>query len=297
MTTFTADAADTHFIATADLTYAYRRLGSATGVPLVMANRFRGTIDHWDPALLDRLSYERDVIIFDNTGVNLSTGQVPNTIGGMADQLLQFVDALHLSEFDLLGWSMGGMVALSAVLKRPDLCRRVVIAASSPGPVPGTPERLATAAKVAGKPVNDDEDFLFLFFPQNDAARAVGLASLRRLDTRLSKSHAAVSAAGVACQQAATRRWSRNEDAAWDHLSEIDLPVLVANGAHDVMIPAYETYAMTQRLPRAKAVIYSDAGHAFLFQHPADFAVEVLEFLAAADPLSPHAGGQPPPER
>jgi pimeloyl-ACP methyl ester carboxylesterase len=55
--------------------------------------------------------------------------------------------------------------------------------------------------------------------------------------------------------------------------------VLVANGAHDVMIHAYASYAMSQRLPNGKVVLYSAAGHAFLFQHHEDFAREVLEFL------------------
>ena len=45
--------------------FAYGRLGPRTGVPLIMATRFRGTTDHWDPALLDLLSSEREVIVFD----------------------------------------------------------------------------------------------------------------------------------------------------------------------------------------------------------------------------------------
>lgn len=286
---YAANTAETCLAVTPAVTYAYRRLGSRTGVPLLLANRFRGTIDHWDPQLLDQLAREREVIIFDNAGVNLSTGAVPDSIGGMTQDLLRFVDALDLSEVDILGWSMGGMVALSAVLKRPGLFRRLIIAASSPGPVPGTPPRDPAAGQVAGRAVNTDEDFLYLFFPDTASGQTLGRASLQRLDTRLTQSHATVDPTGVQAQQSATGRWSRGEGAAWDHLHELGLPVLVANGAHDVMIPAYQTFAMTQRLPRAKAVIYSDAGHAFLFQHSEDFAVEVLEFLAAADPLSQFA--------
>lgn len=287
MTGYASDAADTYYAVTPQVIYAYRRLGSGTGVPLLLANRFRGTIDHWDPELLDRLARERDVIVFDNAGINLSTGTVPDSIGGMADDLLRFTDALHLTELDVLGWSMGGMVALSAALKQPDRFRRIIVAASSPGAVPGTPARDPAAGAVAGRAVNTHEDFLYLFFPQTPDAQWAGRASLQRLDTRLTASRAVVSPPGVRAQQAATRRWASNEDAAWDHLHELSLPVLAVNGAHDVMIPAYQTYAMVSRLPRAKAVIYSDAGHGFLFQHHNDFAVEVLEFLAAASPLSP----------
>ncbi len=165
MPSFAADEAETQFTATTDVTYAYRRLGTRTNPPLLLANRFRGTMDHWDPALLDHLASERDTIIFDSAGVNQSTGVVPDTIAGMAERLFGFIEALGLAEVDLLGWSMGGMVALNAALARPALIRRIVIAASSPGPVPGTPSRSQEAITLASKPVNDDDDFLYLFFP------------------------------------------------------------------------------------------------------------------------------------
>jgi pimeloyl-ACP methyl ester carboxylesterase len=64
-----------------------------------------------------------------------------------------------------------------------------------------------------------------------------------------------------------------------DQLADLTLPVLVGNGAQDVMISAFASYAMMQRLPHAKLVLYSDAGHAFLFQHFAAFGREVVEFL------------------
>ena len=66
----------------------------------------------------------------------------------------------------------------------------------------------------------------------------------------------------------------------WDRLGELTQPVLVANGAHDVMVPAFASYAMSQRLPNAKVILYSDAGHGFLFQHADEFGHEVLRFLA-----------------
>jgi pimeloyl-ACP methyl ester carboxylesterase len=71
----------------------------------------------------------------------------------------------------------------------------------------------------------------------------------------------------------------RTYEGVWDRVPDLALPVLVANGAHDVMVNAYASYAMSQRLPNGKVVLYSDAGHAFLFQHYEDFAGEVLAFL------------------
>ncbi len=255
--------------------YAYRRFGKPGAVPVVLCTRFRATIDHWDPALLDLLSAERDVIVFDNVGTAFSTGTAPATIRGLADGAVQFIESLGLSQVDLLGWSMGGYVAQTVALDRPDLVRRLVLAGTGPGGVPNQPPQPEKVGQVAPKPVLEDEDYLYLFFPETDAARAAGLASLRRLGYRLHRSHAEVTLEQVMAQTAAIRTY----EGVWDRVPELELPVLVANGAHDVMVNAYASYAMSQRLPNGKVVLYSDAGHGFLFQHHEDFAREVLEFL------------------
>lgn len=255
--------------------YAYRRFGKTEELPLVFCTRFHATIDHWDPALVDLLAAERDVIVFDNVGTASSTGTTPATIQGLADGAVQFIEALGLSQVDLLGWSVGGYVAQIAVLDHPGLVRRLVLAGTGPGGVPNQPLHPERVRQVASKPVLEDDDYLFLFFPETDAARRAGLASLRRLDYRLDRPHAEVTLEQVMAQTAAIRTY----EGVWDRVPELKLPVLVANGAHDVMIHAYSSYAMSQRLPDSKVVLYSDAGHAFLFQHYEDFAREVLEFL------------------
>jgi pimeloyl-ACP methyl ester carboxylesterase len=243
--------------------------------------RFRGTIDHWDPAFLEPLAAERVVMVFVNAGVNASTGTTPATIAGMAGGLLEFADALGLACVDLLGWSMGGAVVQAAALERPPLVRRLISAGSGPGGVPGTPPTDAEVLRIAARPVNDDEDFLTLFFPPTGAARAAGIASLRRIDRRLLCTRAGVSAAAWGAQLQAIAKWSAGEASAWERLGELTLPVLAANGVHDVMAPADSTAAMAGRLPDGAVLLYSDAGHGFLFQHPRAFALQVNAFLSA----------------
>ncbi len=68
-------------------------------------------------------------------------------------------------------------------------------------------------------------------------------------------------------------------DSAWNRLDEITIPVLVANGAHDVMVDAGDSFAMVRRMKNATALFYGDAGHAFLFQHPDAFGKATLDFL------------------
>ncbi|WP_432563032.1 alpha/beta fold hydrolase [Kineococcus sp. SYSU DK003] len=257
--------------------YGYRRLGPRGATPLVLALRFRGTIDHWDPAFIDALARHRDVVVFDNRGINLTSGPPARTVAEMADGLHDVLDGLGLQEVDLLGWSLGGIVVQAAALARPGRVRRLVVAGSTSGGVPQQPEPDPRVWQVAGRGANTDEDFLYLFFPETAAARAAGLASLRRLDERLLASGAAASTEAVQGQLAAVRDLG---EGFWSRLPQLTVPVLVANGSHDVMISSYATYAMSTRLPNARAVLYSDAGHGFLFQHAEEFAADVHRFLS-----------------
>src|SRR6202166_3695632 len=98
--------APTQFIAAKDGRYAYRRFGAGSGLPLMWLQHFTGTLDNWDPAVTDPLASGREVILFDNAGVGRSNGEVPQTIPGMAAHALAFVDALGITQADLLGYSL-----------------------------------------------------------------------------------------------------------------------------------------------------------------------------------------------
>jgi pimeloyl-ACP methyl ester carboxylesterase len=229
--------------------------------------------------LLDVLARERDVILVDYPGVNTSAGSTPATVRGLADGVAEFISALGLDRADLLGWSLGGYVVQDVALNHPGLVRRLVVAASGPGAVPGTPAPPARVWEAARRPVNDDSDFLYMFFPETTAGREAGLASLRRLDTRLSVSRADTTPGSVAAQAAALTGWGKGDDTSWERLGELQMPVLVGAGGCDHMMHPFGVYSMAQRLPDAKVIFYTDSGHGFLFQHADDFGDEVLRFL------------------
>src|SRR5205823_8362800 len=118
----------------ADVSFVYRRFGNAqTAAPvLVMLQHFRGNLDNWDPALVDRLAQDREVVLVNNRGVGGSTGVVPENVTIMARDALVFIDALGLGQIDLLGFSLGGFVAQELVLLRPRLVRWLVLAGTAP---------------------------------------------------------------------------------------------------------------------------------------------------------------------
>jgi pimeloyl-ACP methyl ester carboxylesterase len=59
---------------------------------------------------------------------------------------------------------MRGCGVQQLAVVRPDLVRRLIVASSGPGGVPGTPPSPPEVSQIAGKPENDDADFLFMFF-------------------------------------------------------------------------------------------------------------------------------------
>ncbi|MFE9644443.1 alpha/beta fold hydrolase [Streptomyces sp. NPDC006365] len=121
MSTYLADKAEDLSVEGPSATFTYRRIGPQDGVPLVLLNRFRGPSDWWDTQFLDHLAVDRDVILFDHVGVRYSTGQPLASIEGFTDGAIELLQALDLAQADLLGWSLGGIVAQHRALRRPDL--------------------------------------------------------------------------------------------------------------------------------------------------------------------------------
>ena len=124
--------APTSFIEANGVKYAYRRLGQPSGVPLVFLQHFTGTMDSWDPVVVDGFAQARPVILFDNQGVSRSSGTTPDTVAAMANDAVAFITALGLKQVDLLGFSLGGFIAQLIAAEHPALVRRLILQA--PGP-------------------------------------------------------------------------------------------------------------------------------------------------------------------
>jgi pimeloyl-ACP methyl ester carboxylesterase len=260
--------------------YAYRSLGRPSGTPLVLLNRFRGTMDEWDPAFLDHVAAGRHVIVFDAAGVARSGGEAPARLSGWARNAAAFIEALGFRQVDLLGFSFGGLVAQELTLQRPDLVRRLAIVGSGAGYVEGANLR-AKALEVATKPVNDDGDFLYLFFKDTPTSQAAGRDHLARLRLRADALSERVGETAWKAMLSAGSDVGTPDTSLLRRVGAIRQPVLVANGNEDVMIPTYQSYALAQAIPNARLIVYPDSGHAFLFQYPREFGDELLRFLGA----------------
>src|SRR6202049_487095 len=128
----THQTAPTQFVEADGIRFAYRRFGKSGGVPLVFNQHFTGTMDHWDPAVTDGLAATRGVILFNNAGVSSSSGAVPTSCEKMRTNAISFIRALGLPKVDVLGFSIGGLVAQEITLQASDRVRRLVLVGTGP---------------------------------------------------------------------------------------------------------------------------------------------------------------------
>ena len=118
MTQHSHQTAPTQFVEAAGTRFAYRRFGKPGGTPLVFNMHFTGTMDHWDPLVTDGLAATREVILFNNAGISSTSGTVPASVEEMAANAAAFIKALGLAKVDVLGFSLGGLVAREARARR-----------------------------------------------------------------------------------------------------------------------------------------------------------------------------------
>jgi pimeloyl-ACP methyl ester carboxylesterase len=279
MTQFTHDTAPTQYIDAGGTRFAYRRFGTPGRPPLVFFQHFMGTLDDHDPALSDAFAIDREVILFNNTGVASSSGTVPDTIEAMARDAVTFTDALGLNTVDLVGHSMGGLVAQEVALARPDLVRRLVLVGTGPRGGEGIGALPAWVAELFTRKYERQEDmWLPILFAPTEASQAAGRAYVERIVARADRD-APVSDQSIAAQGAALAAYGAVKDPSYAHLRGLRLPVLVVNGSDDIVVPTINSYILQQFLPDAELILYPDANHGSHFQYPEQFARHTRIFL------------------
>lgn len=259
--------------------FAYRDTGRATGVPLVLFNHWGAVLDNFDPAIIDGLAQTRRVITTDYRGIGGSAGSSPLTVGEMADDAIQLIQALGLKTVDVLGFSLGGFVAQDIALKAPDLVRRLILTGTGPAGGTGIDKvgRVSWPLILKGLLTLRDPKF-YLFFTSTANGRRSASQYLRRLKARKKNRDKGPTPRAFLRQLKAITAWGKQPR---QELGRLRTPTLIVNGDNDIMVPSVNSFELARLIPNAQLVMYEDAGHGGIFQHHADFVAKAQAFLDA----------------
>lgn len=244
---------------------AYRIYGQ--GEPLLLIIGYGVSMESWPEPLLEALSRERRVILFDNRGVARSTADdSPLSIELMAEDAASLLRALGLTSSDVLGWSMGGSIAQELALAHPEMVEKLVLYATDFENA-GVLAALARIEARRTAPGVRPADHLFpaVWMDAHPGYLSVFPAVTVPPDP-----------AAVARQKQALARWPGT----LARLGEIRSPVLFVVGEEDEVTPADRSRMAVSRMGGpAWLAVFANAGHGLMFQAPEDFARVVLDFL------------------
>lgn len=260
-------------------TLAYRDLGPRTGVPLILLNHWGAVLENFDPRIVDGLASKHRVIATNYRGIGASGGTAPETIDEMARDAIALIRALGFAKVDLLGFSLGGFVAQDVTLKAPELVRKLILTGTGPAGGEGIDKvgALSWPLIIRGLLTLRDPKF-YLFFTSTANGRQAAKAFLKRLKERKRDRDKGPTPRAFLRQLRAIKAWGRQPP---QNLGSIRIPVMIANGDSDIMVPTSNSIDMARRIPGSQLVIYPDAGHGGIFQNHADFVSKALSFLDA----------------
>ena len=246
----TQQTAKTSYVTYGDTKLAYRRFGQSTGVPLLFLIHFRGTMDKWDPLLINSLAASRPVILVDYKGVGKSTGPVATSFRECANDIINFLSLIHVKEVDILGFSIGGFLAgLIGLNADPNKLKinHLVLAGTGASSGPGIENSTNPYMAAATSQDIDLPEFKELFFSHNPKGEKHAEEWWARVAERNESSSGETPSdwlskgfkdqgAGLQAQGASLEKWftpetSQGLEGSYGRLGELDIPILIANGS------------------------------------------------------------------
>src|SRR5215207_725749 len=272
------DNIETKKVKVGDIDIAYKIFGK--GKPLLLIPGFSMTMDMWDPNMLNRLSANHTVVVFDNRGIGQTTaGNDPKkfSISQFANDTAGFLGALKLAgdsnsnnrAIDILGLSLGGFVAQEFALTHPDKVDRLILLVSSCGGKESVPPQLSPEAFRSMVSGNASKDlFLSTLFPKKWINENIDY-----IEKNFVFPMGKIPAQNLLLQSEAAGKWE-----ACDRLSNITSSTLVVSGTEDITAPPANSVMMAERIPGAWLVQIIGGGHGLIFQYPNEFS-EILEMF------------------
>jgi pimeloyl-ACP methyl ester carboxylesterase len=276
------ESAPTQFQDIGDVSLAYRRFGKEGAPPVVCIQHFTGTMNNWDPVHTNRLAQDRPVVLVDYRGVGRSGGETPDSMPGMARDIIAFIRTLGVEKVDIFGFSIGGMVAQQVALDAPDLVRRLILVGTGPAGGEGMQTFSQQVKEIIGRPnTTPEQRRMELFFAPTATSQAAGKAWTARISARKQDIEPPASPQVAPAQLTALAKWGQVNGERYSTLKSIKQRTLVVNGADDIMVPTVNSFILQQHLHDARLLLFPDSGHGAHFQFSEEFAEAAARFLAA----------------
>ncbi|TRX03706.1 alpha/beta fold hydrolase [Flavobacterium gawalongense] len=245
---------------------AYRKFGN--GTPIILANRFRGTLDTWDPLFLDLLAETNTVITFDYSGIGYSEGELPLDLHLVAAEVVKIADYLKIDKFNVGGWSYGGLIAQYTTFLYPKRVLNTIVIGSNPMGKNETPLSPLFLEK-ALKPDYDLEDIITLFFePKSEKSRIAAQVSSERIAKRIDQSKVPATPELFQRYFAPTNQLAEDKDNFRAAYKTLQTPVLVISGDNDISFAVENWFPLLQNAPTLQHIIFPNTGHAPHYQYP-----------------------------
>ena len=259
-----------------DIDIAYKMFGN--GDPILLISGSGNVMDVWPPYMLQELSSNHTIIIFDHRGVgNTTLGSKPITIQQLANDTAGLLDALEIQRADVLGFSMGSFVAQQLVLAHPEKANKLILYGASCGGEEGIPQSTSVTEILSDFVHNrtrDIEKFLSVTFPPE------WIKSHPEYLEAIPRSTEIIHSSTLEKQFGLVEKWlATNWNGVCGELAKISIPVLIITGTEDVAVPSSNSLILANKISGAWLVQIQGGGHGLMYQYPEKFTAVLDTFM------------------
>jgi poly(3-hydroxyoctanoate) depolymerase len=264
-------AAKVDFVATTAVP-SIRVARAGEGEPLLLINGLGANLEMWQP-LVRELAPARELIGFDLPGTGRSDRpRWPLRMPQLAGLVTELLDELGHEQLDVLGYSLGGIVAQELAHRAPDRIRRLILCATTPGMPSMPPDPIVTALMLTPARYWNRQlaELILPIIAGGRTARDPGVLRAG-LEKRLVQPPSAL---GYLYQLYALSGWSSHP---W--IRTVRHEALVLHGDRDPVVPLVNGRYLADSLPNGRLEIVEGAGHLFLLDEPASAVPALTSFL------------------
>ena len=256
-----------------DINIGYKKIGE--GPTILLITGFSVSMNNWDPTLINNLSKNHTVIIFDNRGIgNTSAGHKNFTINQFAQDTTGLMNALQINKTDIMGFSMGSYIAQDIAITNPEKINKLIIYASVCGGPESTPLN-ENFTKIILNSKNATEFYrgsIPLIFPKELIDKYPGFivnaAKKFPLDTSMDM---------IRNQYSAVISWYYK--GVCNQIDKINSPTLIMVGTKDILSPPINSLMMAEKIPDSWLIRIQGGGHPVMAQNASKIATVIDAFL------------------